>query len=141
MVEDNGKGFDTQKFLGPEGREKGMGLAAMEERSRMIGGQMTNTSAIFGNDVSTLTDYSTEIRAPAGDLARVSGFHELWGPLAVDPGGSSEYLDRHEPGSAEGHIDELELGGVLIVNEDTFVKRNLARAGYSSVHKRIGQFE
>jgi PAS domain S-box-containing protein len=41
VVEDNGKGFDTQKLLGPGGRQKGMGLAAMEERSRMIGGQMT----------------------------------------------------------------------------------------------------
>lgn len=41
FVEDNGRGFDTQKCLGPEGREKGMGLAAMEERSRMIGGLMT----------------------------------------------------------------------------------------------------
>lgn len=41
LVQDNGKGFAIKKNLGPEGCEKGMGLAIMEERSRMIGGQMT----------------------------------------------------------------------------------------------------
>jgi PAS domain S-box-containing protein len=41
VVKDNGKGFAIQKILWPEGRKKGMGLSIIEERSRMIGGQMT----------------------------------------------------------------------------------------------------
>ena len=36
---------------------------------QLAGTQMTNTSAIFGNDVSTLPDFPAEIRAPAGTLA------------------------------------------------------------------------
>ncbi len=41
VVEDNGKGFDSQKVDGHEGRENGLGLAAMELRSRMIGARLT----------------------------------------------------------------------------------------------------
>ena len=41
---------------------------------QLAGTQMTNVSAVFGNDVSTLPDFPAEIRAPAGSLAGVSGF-------------------------------------------------------------------
>ncbi|MCH8853892.1 MAG: 2-oxoglutarate ferredoxin oxidoreductase subunit alpha, partial [Planctomycetes bacterium] len=52
----------TIRFCGDSG--DGMQLA---------GTQFTNTSALFGNDVSTLPDFPAEIRAPAGTLAGVSG--------------------------------------------------------------------
>src|SRR5947207_14577339 len=38
------------------------------------GTQFTNTSAIMGNDISTMLDFPAEIRAPAGSLPGVSGF-------------------------------------------------------------------
>ncbi len=41
VVEDNGKGFDSREVHVREGRENGMGLAAMQLRSRMIGAQLT----------------------------------------------------------------------------------------------------
>jgi PAS domain S-box-containing protein len=41
VIEDNGKGFDSRKIHGNESRENGMGLAAMQLRSRMIGAQLT----------------------------------------------------------------------------------------------------
>ena len=41
---------------------------------QLAGTQFTNTSAILGNDISTLPDFPAEIRAPAGTLAGVSGF-------------------------------------------------------------------
>ena len=37
-VEDNGKGFEVDKILTRRGRKRGLGLASMEERARMIGG-------------------------------------------------------------------------------------------------------
>ncbi len=46
---------------------------------QLAGTQMTNTSALFGNDVSTLPDYPAELRAPAGTLAGVSGFQVHFG--------------------------------------------------------------
>ncbi|MBL8189383.1 MAG: 2-oxoglutarate ferredoxin oxidoreductase subunit alpha, partial [Acidobacteria bacterium] len=40
---------------------------------QVTGGQFTSTSAIIGNDISTLPDFPAEIRAPAGSLPGVSG--------------------------------------------------------------------
>ncbi len=57
--------------------------------SQLAGLQFTNTSAVFGNDVSTLPDIPAEIRAPAGSLPGVSGFQVSF----------SSY-DIHTPGDA-----------------------------------------
>src|SRR5437762_14141361 len=40
---------------------------------QLTGTQFTNTSSIVGNEISTLPDFSAEIRAPAGSLSAVSG--------------------------------------------------------------------
>jgi len=37
-VEDNGKGFEVEQILARRGRKRGLGLASMEERARMLGG-------------------------------------------------------------------------------------------------------
>ena len=39
---------------------------------QLTGGRFTETTAVFGNDLSTLPDFPAEIRAPAGSLAGVS---------------------------------------------------------------------
>ena len=39
-IEDNGRGFDTESMLAQDATEKGLGLTAMEERVRMIGGSL-----------------------------------------------------------------------------------------------------
>ena len=39
-VEDNGKGFDVKKVFGKDPRTKGLGLAAMYERTRMLKGSL-----------------------------------------------------------------------------------------------------
>src|SRR5262245_40874506 len=41
---------------------------------QLSGNQLTTSSAIAGNDLSTLPDFPAEIRAPAGTLPGVSGF-------------------------------------------------------------------
>ena len=53
----------TIRFAGDSG--DGMQLA---------GTQLTHTSALLGNDISTMPDFPAEIRAPTGTLAGVSGF-------------------------------------------------------------------
>lgn len=40
LVEDNGLGFDVSRILGREGESQGLGLAAIEERVRMLGGTL-----------------------------------------------------------------------------------------------------
>ena len=40
VIEDNGKGFDVKETMGRDFTERGMGLAAMEERAWMLGGSV-----------------------------------------------------------------------------------------------------
>jgi signal transduction histidine kinase len=39
-VEDKGQGFDTEKVLGRRNADRGLGLTAMDERVRMLGGRL-----------------------------------------------------------------------------------------------------
>jgi PAS domain S-box-containing protein len=39
-IEDNGRGFDPQVVMNRQNRQRGIGLAAMQERARMAGGQL-----------------------------------------------------------------------------------------------------
>ena len=41
---------------------------------QLTGSQFSDTSAFIGNDLSTFPDYPSEIRAPGGTIAGVSGF-------------------------------------------------------------------
>src|SRR5437762_961432 len=41
---------------------------------QLVGMQFSDASALAGNDISTFPDYPSEIRAPAGTVAGVSGF-------------------------------------------------------------------
>src|SRR5207245_10887040 len=54
---------------------------------QLTGTQFTNTSAIVGNDISTLPDFPAEIRAPAGSLAGVSGFQLIFSTHGISTAG------------------------------------------------------
>ena len=41
---------------------------------QLTGEQFSDTSAFVGHDISTFPDYPSEIRAPQGTIAGVSGF-------------------------------------------------------------------
>jgi len=112
----------TVRFCGDSG--DGMQLA---------GTQMTSTSAIFGNDVSTLPDFPAEIRAPAGSLAGVSGFQLQFGShKLLTPGDRVNALIAMNPAALKTNLCDLEQGGLLVVNDDAFNKVNLAKAGYEA---------
>ncbi len=112
----------TVRFCGDSG--DGMQLA---------GTQMTNTSAVFGNDVSTLPDFPAEIRAPAGSLAGVSGFQiNFSGEDVHTPGDQVDALIAMNPAALRTNIADLEVGGICVVNEDAFTANNLQKAGYTA---------
>ena len=46
---------------------------------QLTGDQFTSTTAIFGNDLTTLPDFPAEIRAPQGTLPGVSAFQLHFG--------------------------------------------------------------
>ena len=101
--------------------------------SQTIGTQMTETTALIGNDVATLPDYPAEIRAPAGSTAGVSGFQLHFSSEQIHtPGDLCDVLVAMNPAALKVHLNKLKPNGILIVNDDNFADRNLRLAGYES---------
>ena len=110
----------TIRFAGDSG--DGMQLA---------GTQFTASSAMFGNDLATLPNFPAEIRAPAGTIAGVSSFQVHiadWDILT--PGDDPDVLVAMNPAALKTNLPRLRPNGVLIIDQDAFSERNLARAGY-----------
>ncbi len=100
---------------------------------QLVGAQMTNASAVFGNDVCTLPDFPAEIRAPAGSLFGVSGYQLCFANRDIfTPGDEIDTLVAMNPAALKTNIDDLKRGGTLIVNEDAFDKSGLQKAMYDS---------
>ena len=99
---------------------------------QLTGSQLTTTSAVLGNDVSTLPDYPSEIRAPAGSVAGVSAFQLHFSHQEIHtPGDNPDVLVAMNPAALKTHLPRLLPNGVLIVDQDAFSERNLAKAGYA----------
>ena len=110
----------TVRFCGDSG--DGMQLA---------GTQLTNTSALIGNDVATFPDYPAEIRAPRGTKAGVSGFQIHFASKEIfTPGDQVDALVAMNPAALTTNLNDLRPHGILIVNSDAFEKRSLVQAGY-----------
>ena len=98
---------------------------------QLTGERFTTASALFGNDLATLPEFPAEIRAPAGTLAGVSAFqvhisdHDIF-----TPGDAPHVLVAMNPAALKAELGTLIDGGTVIVNDDTFVERNLVKAGY-----------
>ena len=100
----------TVRFAGDSG--DGMQLA---------GTQFTDTSALVGNDISTLPDFPAEIRAPAGTLAGVSGYQVHFSSTDIfTPGDSVDALVAMNPAALKTNLRGVKDGGIVIVNEDSF---------------------
>ena len=100
---------------------------------QLTGTQFTNTSAIMGNDISTLPDFPAEIRAPAGSLPGVSGFQLNFSNHDIrTPGDQPNVLVAMNPAALKVNLPDLEEGGTLIINTDEFTKDNLEHAAYKS---------
>ena len=100
---------------------------------QLTGSQFTATTAALGNDLATLPDYPAEIRAPAGTLFGVSGFQLQFSAEDIrTPGDQPDVLMAMNPAALKTNLADLKPGGLLIVNEDAFTKRNLEKAGYET---------
>ena len=98
---------------------------------QLAGAQFTSTSAVVGNDIATLPDYPAEIRAPIGTVAGVSGFQINFSSESIfTPGDKVNALIAMNPAAFKAHIDDVDAGGIVIVNESEFSKMNLKKAGY-----------
>src|SRR5215208_6267560 len=96
----------TIRFAGDSG--DGMQLA---------GTQFTDTSALVGNDISTLPDFPAEIRAPAGTLAGVSGFQIHFSSSDIfTPGDDVNALVAMNPAALRTNLQSVVSDGIVIVN-------------------------
>lgn len=109
---------------------------------QLTGTQFTNTSAIVGNDISTLPDFPAEIRAPAGSLPGVSGFQLNFSSHDIrTPGDQPDVLVAMNPAALKVNLEDLVPGGLLIVNTDAFNENNLKKAGYPANPLEDGSLE
>lgn len=99
---------------------------------QVVGDQFTNTSAIMGDFFATLPDYPSEIRAPAGTVFGVSGFQVCVGGIEVyTPGDRYDVLLAMNPAALKVNLANVSEGGIVLVNEDAFVAKNIEKAGYA----------
>lgn len=96
---------------------------------QLLGQQLTNTSALLGNDVATFPDFPAEIRAPRGTRAGVSGFQVQFASHEVHtPGDTLDALVAMNPAALVTNLADLVKGGLLIVNDDSFEDKDLKLA-------------
>lgn len=100
---------------------------------QLVGEQLTITAALTGRDVRTLPDFPAEIRAPAGTVAGVSGFQLAMAEQAIFTAGESlDVLVALNPAALKNSLEHLNLGGLLIINEDSFSAKDWQKAGLTS---------
>ena len=105
---------------------------------QLTGGQFTSTTAIFGNDIATFPDFPAEIRAPRGTTFGVSGFQVHFASNEIyTPGDVVNALVAMNPAGLKTNLDDVEPGGIVIVNEDEFDKTNLKKCGYAEGYNPI----
>ncbi|NND02362.1 MAG: 2-oxoglutarate ferredoxin oxidoreductase subunit alpha, partial [Acidimicrobiia bacterium] len=100
---------------------------------QLTGTRFTAASAVLGNDLATFPNFPAEIRAPAGTLPGVSSFQVQiadWDILT--PGDAPDILVAMNPAALKSNLDDLPQGGMLLVNSDAFVERNLEKADYET---------
>ena len=98
---------------------------------QLTGMQFTDTAALFGNDLSTFPDFPSEIRAPIGTIAGVSGFQVHFGSTEIyTPGDQYDVLVAMNAAALKVDLPRLKRGGTIIANIQGFDKKNLGLAKY-----------
>ncbi len=98
---------------------------------QLSGSQFSDTSAFAGNDLATFPDYPSEIRAPQGTIAGVSGFQLHIGHKEVDtPGDLADVLIALNPAALKANMKWVKPGATIIIDIDNFDNKYYKKAGY-----------
>lgn len=109
---------------------------------QLTGSQFSDTSAMFGNDVATFPNYPSEIRAPQGSLYGVSGFQVHIGSVEIStPGDQVDLLVAMNPAGLKTNLYAVKPGHTIIVDTDSFNKKNLEKAQYDTNPLEDGSLE
>ncbi len=100
---------------------------------QLTGTRFTEATAIVGNDLKTIPNYPSEIRAPLGTLAGVSAFQLMFGSQRVfTPGDLPDTLVAMNPAALKVHLKDLKKGGTILANANAFSDKNLRMAGWEA---------
>lgn len=100
---------------------------------QLSGSLFSDTSALLGNSVSTFPDYPSEIRAPQGTVAGVSGFQVHIGSRIIStPGDYADVLVAMNPAALKANVKWVRKGGTIICDADAFNDKGYERAGYKT---------
>ena len=101
---------------------------------QLTGTLFADTSALFGNGISTFPDYPAEIRAPQGTVAGVSGFQVHIGSSRVDnPGDYCDVLVAMNPAALIANRKWLKPSATVIIDGDTMTEDNITKAGFKTM--------
>lgn len=98
---------------------------------QLTGMQFTDTAALLGNDLNTFPEYPSEIRAPIGTVAGVSGFQVHFGSTEIFTAGDQyDVLVAMNAAALKGDLPRLKRGSIIIANSGGFDAKNLKLAAY-----------
>lgn len=100
---------------------------------QLSGSQFSDTTAIEGHDLATFPDYPSEIRAPQGTVAGVSGFQLHFGHIDIEtPGDLADVLIALNPAALKVNMKWVKPGAIIIVDVDSFEQKDILKAGYTT---------
>ena len=100
---------------------------------QMTGTLFTDAAALMGNGTLTFPDYPSEIRAPQGTVAGVSGFQVHFGNGKVNtPGDTYDTLVAMNPAALKVSAKRLSKDATVIVDIDSFNEKSVERAGFTT---------
>ncbi len=98
---------------------------------QLTGTQFANTVAVSGSDLNTFPNFPSEVRAPAGTIAGVSGFQLQFGSKPVyTPGARFDVMIAMNSAALKANLKDLHRGGIIIAGTEGFDEKNLRLAGY-----------
>ena len=100
---------------------------------QLTGSLFADTSAIYGNGLSTFPDYPAEIRAPHGTVSGVSGFQVHIGSEKVTtPGDFCDLLVAMNPAALKANAKWCKRHAMILVDEDAFDEAGMKKAGFQT---------
>lgn len=100
---------------------------------QLTGTLFADASALYGNDISTFPDFPSEIRAPQGTVAGVSGFQVNIGSGEIrTPGDFCDVLVAMNPAALKSNAKWAKLTATIILDSDTFDEKGIKKAGFKT---------
>lgn len=100
---------------------------------QLSGTQFSDAAAFIGNDLATFPDFPSEIRAPQGTIAGVSGFQVHIGHADINTSGDdADVLVAMNPAALEYNMKHCKPGATIIIDLDSFTEKAFKKAKLDS---------